>query len=60
MVEDIIDPHEELLDELGIGVEKTEEPSPDTDLDTNEDEDSDESDSGAEPARIRSILSSRK
>lgn len=50
VVEDIIDPHEELLDELGIGVEKTEEPGPDTDLDTNEDEDSDEADSGEEDA----------
>lgn len=42
VVEDIIDPHEELLDELGIGVEKAEESAPDTDLEESEDEEADE------------------
>ena len=47
VVEDIIDPHEELLDELGIGVEKAEESAPDTDLEESEDEEADEEDAGA-------------
>ncbi|OAM45319.1 RNA polymerase sigma factor RpoD [Eikenella sp. NML99-0057] len=41
-VEDIIDPHEELLDELGIGVGKAEEAAPNTNLDENEDSNADE------------------
>ena len=48
VVEDIIDPHEELLDELGIGVEKAEESAPDTDLEESEDEDADEEDTDEE------------
>lgn len=50
VVEDIIDPHEELLDELGIGVEKTEESTPDTDLEESEDEEADEEDADEEDA----------
>ena len=50
VVEDIIDPHEELLDELGIGVEKAEESAPDTDLEESEDEDADEEDADEEDA----------
>ena len=50
VVEDIIDLHEELLDELGIGVEKAEESAPDTDLEESEDEDADEEDADEEDA----------
>ena len=50
VVEDIIDPHEELLDELGIGVEKAEESTPDTDLEESEDEEADEEDADEEDA----------
>ena len=50
VVEDIIDPHEELLDELGIGVEKAEESAPDTDLEESEDEEADEEDADEEDA----------
>ncbi|OFK89553.1 MULTISPECIES: RNA polymerase sigma factor RpoD [unclassified Eikenella] len=50
VVEDIIDPHEELLDELGIGVDKAEESAPDTDLEESEDEDADEEDADEEDA----------
>ena len=50
VVEDIIDPHEELLDELGIGVDKTEESAPDADLEESEDEDADEEDADEEDA----------
>jgi len=50
VVEDIIDPHEELLDELGIGVEKAEESAPDTDLEESEDEEADEEDANEEDA----------
>ncbi|MBH5330373.1 RNA polymerase sigma factor RpoD [Eikenella sp. S3360] len=48
VVEDIIDPHEELLDELGIGVEKAEESDSDTDLETDGDEDSEEDEEDTE------------
>ncbi|EGY53606.1 RNA polymerase sigma factor RpoD [Neisseria shayeganii] len=51
VVEDIIDPHEELLDELGIGVAAKEDSSESADLDEDSDEDGDddeeESDSSA-------------
>ena len=50
VVEDIIDPHEELLDELGIGVDKAEESAPDADLEESEDEDADEEDADEEDA----------
>ena len=50
VVEDIIDPHEELIDELGIGVEKAEESAPDTDLEESEDEEADEEDADEEDA----------
>ncbi|OAM30924.1 RNA polymerase sigma factor RpoD [Eikenella corrodens] len=50
VVEDIIDPHEELLDELGIGVDKTEESAPEADLEESEDEDADEEDADEEDA----------
>ena len=50
VVEDIIDPHEELLDELGIGVDKAEESVPDADLEESEDEDADEEDADEEDA----------
>ena len=50
VVEDIIDPHEELLDELGIGVDKTEESAPDADLEESEDEEADEEDADEEDA----------
>ena len=50
VVEDIIDPHEELLDELGIGVDKAEESAPDTDLEESEDEEADEEDADEEDA----------
>jgi len=50
VVEDIIDPHEELLDELGIGVGKAEESAPDADLEESEDEDADEEDADEEDA----------
>ena len=50
VVEDIIDPHEELLDELGIGVDKAEESAPEADLEESEDEDADEEDADEEDA----------
>ena len=50
VVEDIIDPHEELLDELGIGVDKAEESAPDADLEESEDEDANEEDADEEDA----------
>ncbi len=50
VVEDIIDPHEELLDELGIGVDKAEESAPEADLEESEDEDADEEDTDEEDA----------
>ena len=50
VVEDIIDPHEELLDELGIGVDKAEESTPEADLEESEDEDADEEDADEEDA----------
>ena len=50
VVEDIIDPHEELLDELGISVDKTEESAPEADLEESEDEDADEEDADEEDA----------
>ena len=50
VVEDIIDPHEELLDELGIGVDKAEESAPDADLEESEDEEADEEDADEEDA----------
>ena len=50
VVEDIIDPHEELLDELGIGVEKAEESAPEADLEESEDEEADEEDADEEDA----------
>ena len=50
VVEDIIDPHEELLDELGIGVDRAEESAPNADLEESEDEDADEEDADEEDA----------
>ena len=50
VVEDIIDPHEELLDELGIGVDKAEESAPEADLEESEGEDADEEDADEEDA----------
>ena len=50
VVEDIIDPHEELLDELGIGVDKAEESAPEADLEESEDEEADEEDADEEDA----------
>jgi len=50
VVEDIIDPHEDLLDELGIGVDKAEESAPEADLEESEDEDADEEDADEEDA----------
>ena len=50
VVEDIIDPHEELLDKLGIGVDKAEESAPEADLEESEDEDADEEDADEEDA----------
>ncbi|OAM27634.1 MULTISPECIES: RNA polymerase sigma factor RpoD [Eikenella] len=51
-VEDIIDPHEELLDELGIGVGKAEEAAPNTNLDENEDSNADEEDTEEDTGAI--------